>query len=258
MQNNTRTSDKPTFQYGEDASMSFPEDFHANRSASQDSDEGRKTTAISGRKCCAQFEKFIPAMSWVRMFSESLIGRTDWFSSKCVLTWKLKVTKYNRVYFQLAVSMRRTNDTVHGSSPMLLKTPSAVDAYADRLSKKEQRFGNSGSLAQEVATGFIYQRGLLPTVQTQGLKIYRNGRSEPLPTKLLPTPETNDGRSDMPNRIETDHMQRLNDTTAYRAGATSRLNPLFVEEMMGFPTGWILLPFLKDCPNDNPDVGIPS
>ena len=31
----------------------------------------------------------------------------------------------------------------------------------------------------------------------------------------------------------------------YGIGKTSQLNPLFVEEMMGFPTYWILMPFLK-------------
>ena len=31
----------------------------------------------------------------------------------------------------------------------------------------------------------------------------------------------------------------------YGTGKTSQLNPLFVEEMMGFPTYWILMPFLK-------------
>jgi uncharacterized cupin superfamily protein len=46
---------------------------------------------------------------------------------------------------------------------LLLKTPSAMDSYAENLTKKEQKFGNSGTLAQEVQSGFIYQRGLLPT-----------------------------------------------------------------------------------------------
>ena len=32
----------------------------------------------------------------------------------------------------------------------------------------------------------------------------------------------------------------------YGTGKTSQLNPLFVEEMMGFPTCWILMPFLKE------------
>ncbi len=91
-----------------------------------------------------------PAGSWARMFSESLVGRKDWYSSRCALIWKLKVTASSRTYFQLAVSMRRTGGTGRGSSP------------------------------------------ILPTVQTQGLKICRNGRMEPLPLNLLPTPTVSD------------------------------------------------------------------
>lgn len=63
---------------------------------------------------------------------------------------------------------------------------------------------------------------------------------------MLPTPKANDFRSGMANRVGTVHTQQLNDTIAYRTGKTSRLNPLFVEEMMGFPTCWILLPFLQN------------
>lgn len=296
--------------------MSSQGDFPVNPSVWQGSDEARMTTVISGRKCCERFGKYVPAGSWVKMFSESLIGRTDWFSNRCALIWRLKASKSNRIYFQLAVSTRRISDTERGSSPMLLKTPAAIDAYANRLSKKEQRFGDSGSLAQEAVSGFIYERGLLPTVQTQGLKRCRDGRTEPLslkllptprasktsgcdgsdfspslpgllqqgllPTpathdwkgrtnpgvvktgsgckygdtlsdavmKMLPTPKANDYRSGMPNRVGTEHTQQLNDTVAFRAGTTSRLNPLFVEEMMGFPAGWILTPFLRDCPTN--------
>ena len=73
-----------------------------------------------------------------------------------------------------------------------------------------------------------------------------------------------DFRSGMPNRHGTEHTLQLNDTMAYQAGMVSRLNPLFVEEMMGFPTGWILTPFLRDCPISSvaaeaaPCVGEPS
>jgi hypothetical protein len=38
------------------------------------------------------------------------------------------------------------------------------------MSKKEQKFGNSGTLAQEVQTGFIYQRGMLPTPNARDWK----------------------------------------------------------------------------------------
>lgn len=291
MRNNIQISEQQTLPFGKDASMSSPEASLVNPSVWPGSDEARMMTATSGRKCCEQFGKYVLNGSWARMFSESLIGRTDWFSNRCVLIWKMKATASNRLYFQLAVQTRRIRDTERGSSLMLLKTPAAIDAHAERLSKKEQRFGNSGSLAQEVATGFIYKRGLLPTVQTQGLKRCRDGHMEPMPLKLLPTPATrdwkgrtnpgvvktrsgckygdtlpdavmkmlptpkaNDYRSGMPNRMGAAHAQQLNDTMAYQAGMTSQLNPLFVEEMMGFPAGWILLPFLLVSPNDNANV----
>ncbi len=35
-------------------------------------------------------------------------------------------------------------------------------------------------------------------------------------------------------------------------GTLSRLNPLFVEEMMGFPTGWLTLPFIRQSGEPNP------
>lgn len=296
MRHNTKISEQQTSLFGEDASMCSPEAFPVSLSAWQENEKEPLTTATSGRRCCEQFGRLHPAGSWARMFSESLIGRRDWSSNRCVLIWKLKGTRCNRTYFQLAASVRRTRDTVHGSSPMLLKTPAAIDAYADRLNKKEQRFGNSGSLAQETVSGFIYRRGLLPTVQTQGLKICENGKSSPVPLSLLPTPTTmdslppksdkawaremtvsrpgrtkpgnlrdiplrapnmlptpkaNDFRSGMQNRVGTTHTQQLNDTVAYQAGKTSRLNPLFVEEMMGFPTCWILMPFLRGCRRNN-------
>ena len=329
MRNNTKISGLQTSLFGEDASMSSPEDFPASPSVLPANEKEPTTTVISGRRCCEQFGRLHPAMSWARMFSESLVGRTDWFSSRCALIWKLKGSKCSRMYFQLAASTRRTRDTAPGSSLMLLKTPSAIDAYADRLNKKEQRFGNSGSLAQEAVSGFIYRRGLLPTVQTQGLKVCENGKSAPVPLGLLPTPTVSDGqggiqkvtgrtvmrtsgqifsvclrdlagngllptpraskitggdradfspslpgllrrnmlptpkandfRSGMQNRVGTTHMQQLNDTVAYRAGKTSRLNPLFVEEMMGFPTCWILTPFLRDYQRSAANTGtLPS
>ena len=35
-------------------------------------------------------------------------------------------------------------------------------------------------------------------------------------------------------------------------GGTSQLNPLFVEEMMGFPLMWTALPFLSPSGDKNP------
>lgn len=59
---------------------------------------------------------------------------------------------------------------------------------------------------------------------------------------LLPEPEANG------------YIRPFDDTEAYRIGTTSRLTPLFVKEMMGFPNGWILLPFLRDLTINRADA----
>lgn len=226
--------------------LSLPEGSRsrASRSRSQESGEAQKTTATCGPRCSTLFGLFDPAGSWARTFTESLIGRKGWYSSRRVLIWKLKATKYNRIYFQLAVSTLPTVGT---------------DA------------------------------GLLPTVQTQGLKRCVNGRTEFMPTVLLPTPHASDasrGGQKVTGLYKTrksglTYMSLLNDLAVsgllptptandaknvtlpasqgirkgglskkamqsdeYRTGTGSRLNPLYVAEMMGFPGNWLVSPFL--------------
>ncbi len=83
------------------------------------------TTATCGQKCLEQFVKSDRAGSWQKTFSALLIGMEGWFSNRCILTWKMKVTPYKRSYFQLAVSMRRTNDTAPGLLPTVTTTNSS-------------------------------------------------------------------------------------------------------------------------------------
>lgn len=99
-------------------------------------------------------------------------------------------------------------------------------------------------------TGF----GLLPTVQTQGLKrCNADGKTEFLPLELLPTP-----RANKVNDIDLNNPQmaqrnkgnleeaiaKIIQNTPCEDGKISQLNPLFVEEMMGFPLMWTTLPYL--------------
>jgi hypothetical protein len=139
---------------------------------------------------------------------------------------------------------------------MLLKTPSAMDAYSENLSKKEQAFGNSGTLAQEIQSGFVENRwpGLLPTPKAQNKnhpgEHGQGGKN--LQTvvwkSLLPTPT---GTSDAKGGCTRPNPDRQKDTLAHamhsvigaKPGTTSQLNPRFVAEMMGFPPDWLELPF---------------
>lgn len=75
--------------------LSLPEGSRsrASRSASPVREKAREMTAISGRRCLELFGRFVPDGSWAKTFPELFIGQTDWFSSRCVLTWKMRATK---------------------------------------------------------------------------------------------------------------------------------------------------------------------
>jgi hypothetical protein len=170
---------------------------------------------------------------------------------------------------------------------LLLKTPSAMDSYSENLTKKEQKFGNSGTLAQEVQTGFIYQRGLLPTptamdstnatstmsmgmlptpranqvngcdLNFESLANRNKGNLEEHIAKwvtMLPTPATRDYKgarsTEALEEAGRNQTNSLPDAFA-QTGKTSQLNPLFVLEMMGFPPDWTELPFLSGETNQS-------
>jgi hypothetical protein len=282
---------------------------YASHTQPLESDLAKKMNATCGPKCLESFGRFSRNGLWAKMFSALLIGQEGWYSRRCKLTWKVKGTKYNRMYFQLRASTLPTKGTGFGLLPTataqdfkrrgpnskqqglsntenwsnllpnlatqvmgLLKTPCAADAYTENLSKKEQKFGNSGTLAQEIQSGFVEQRwpGLLPTPTMYD---YNSARHPELWEKdkkkyadkginlqcglkqmnvlgMLPTPQARDWkgcegrRHDVPSYIQ--------DSMRLGTGTTSQqLNPQFVLEMMGFPPNWTELPFLNGETNQS-------
>jgi hypothetical protein len=317
-----KTLQKQISLFGEEELTSSRVDFHVNHTAQPESGLEKKMNAIYGPKCLEQYGKFNHVGLWAKTFSALLIGTGDWYSTRCKLTWKLKGTKYNRLYFQLQASTLPTKGTEFGllltkmlptpttmdmlppktdkawekemtetrpgrTMPSnlrdvpfrtgLLKTPCAADGYTENLSKKEQKFGNSGTLAQEIQSGFVEQRwpGLLPTPTMYD---YNSARHPELWEKdkkkyaekginlqcglkqmnvlgLLPTPKVG-GKEGYETRAKRQgHDKAISHLEAfveYQTGTTSQqLNPQFVLEMMGFPPNWTELPFLNGETNQS-------
>jgi len=242
------TSKKQISLFTEDKSTSSQADSLANHTQQQANDLEKKMTVISGQKCLEQLERLNHVGLWAKTFVALLIGMEDWYSKRCRLTWKMKGTKYNRLYFQLQASTLLTKETECG---LLLKTPCAADSYSENLSKKEQKMGNSGTLAQEIATGFVQKRGLmLPTPSVscveggqQADRVERNPSGGYVLRKK--------------NNPNVTYGAKLSDAMIFEAnqmgidGKTFQLNPLFVEEMMGFPKNWTALPFLSGEKNQS-------
>jgi len=242
---------------------------HASPTAQPESGSERKMNAIYGPKCLEQYGKFNHVGSWAKMFSALLIGTGDWYSKRCKLTWKLKGTKYNRLYFQLQASTLPTNGTEFGLLPTkMLPTPNASDFIDKQTSKSWKEKG-----ATNYTLGNPEIRGLLLTPTTREevvdldkfkkrMEKYPNGTTMPnLATQvmgLLPTPTAQEFRDsqltpeqakklDKGGRV----LRRLGTLDLLEAGTTSQLNPRFVLEMMGFPPNWTELPFLSGETNQS-------
>jgi len=192
------TSKKQISLFGEDKSTSSQEAFPVSHFLRQVNDKARRTIVTSGTRCLEQFKRFPRVGSWERMFADLLIGTGEWFSTRCVLTWKVKGTKCSRFLFQLLPSTPPTDETESGLLPTLTGSAPLKDSAM-------------------------------------------NG--------LLPTPTAT---SDLKGGCTRKDSKRQKDTLAHaihgelgEPGRTSQLNPLFVEEMMGFPENWTLLPFLS-------------
>ena len=220
--------------------LSLPEGSRsrASRSRSQESGEAQKTIATCGPRCSTLFGLFDPAGSWARTFTESLIGRKGWSSNRCALTWRRQDTRCSRTLFRLAVSALPTVGTDAGLSPTvqtqglkrcvngkmvfmplsLLPTPTAIDAGSGRMNKSL-----SPNASERPTLAMASKMGLLPTPTAND-------------AKNVTLPASQGIRNGLPKTA----MQ----SDEYRTGTGSRLNPLYVAEMMGFPVNWLVSPFL--------------
>jgi hypothetical protein len=158
-----KTLPKQISLFTEDELTSSQVDSPANHTQWQESDLEKKMSDTSGRRCLERFEKFSRVGLWAKMFSALLIGQKGWSSTRCRLTWKLKGTKYNRMYFQLVPSTHRTEETEFG----LLPTPSCMQM--DYEPKEGWTWeGNywrdqNGRKKQTDLTTSVKMNGLLPT-----------------------------------------------------------------------------------------------
>ena len=158
------TSKQQTLQFTADKLTSSPEDSHANPTQPQESDLEKKMTDTSGRTCLRQFGAFNPDGSWAKTFADLLIGRTAWSSKRCRLIWKLKGTKYKRLYFQLLASARPTEETESG----LLLTPTTVmtDETPEKMRERVKRNGYQNGTKYGSLLSQVKYSGMLPTPKT--------------------------------------------------------------------------------------------
>nr|WP_261386051.1 hypothetical protein [Parabacteroides distasonis] len=136
----------------------WPEDFLANRSVMPGCNKGRKIHAFYGRKCIELYENVDRPGLLLKMFSDLLVTQTDWSSNKCVLIWKVKATKYNRLLFQLRVKTLFKKGSEFGLLPAL----TASEAQRIKL-RRESILKHSDKRKSNYLTAHISRAGFNPS-----------------------------------------------------------------------------------------------
>ena len=222
-----QTSKTSTRQLTLDELISSPAGSPASHTATPANGEASTTPATCGRRCLELSESVLRVGSWARTFSGFLLGRTGFASRRCALAWKLKGTRYNRLYFQLQGSEPHTAGLESG----LLLTRLAVqvdeppERYKARHALRTQMGKNNpndppGNKYNCLLSQLLYG-GMLPTVTAT---THKGG--------------TDKARTD--GRERTDEIKHL---VSLATGKPSQLSPLFAGEMMGYPNDWTVSPF---------------
>ncbi len=282
------------------------EGFLASHFQSQDNEKDRKMTVTSGRKCSVLYERYDPLGSLVRTLLESY----RWYNPAVRLQWKVKPLfstrltrkRYSskntlsrpsaeilsvrdipssRFLFQLAVSEPRTGGTGYGLLPTvqtqglkvcdkngktkfmnlsLLPTPTAQEGFNSEKGEifvtrnNTIRIMNQNGTSSRLGLEGTVKHMLYPTPTAQDFKRRGpNSKQQGLPEAaykdLLPTPKANSWKTPCEHGEGSPDLQTY---IAKKIGETSQLNPLFVEEMMGYPLMWTTLPFLTENGEKNP------
>lgn len=196
-----KTLPKQTSISGTERSMFSPEDSHANPSPSLVEERERKITATSVLRCFERYGRYTPLGSLVKTLLES----KRWWSPAKSLRWDAQTIFSKRITYIEKKADSHSTKSVQTSKPK--------DIPSNRL-----LFQLVPSEHHTEETEF----GLLPTVQTQGLKqCNKKGKTEFVPLDLLPTPNAMDiAHKDMeinergrrnPKKGKTDHSLGLED-----------------------------------------------
>lgn len=148
---------------------------------------------------------------------------------------------------------KKLNNLSSGAAFGLLPTPTAQEGFnsgkgeifvtRNNTIRIRNQNGTSSRLGLEGAVKhMLYPTPTAQDFRRRGPNSKQQGLPEAAYKDLLPTPKANSWKT------PCEHGEGSPDLQTYitkKIGETSQLNPLFVEEMMGYPLMWTTLPFLS-------------
>jgi hypothetical protein len=212
----------------------------------------------SGMKCLMLLKESNQDGLLEKMCKELLTSKTAWYSDRCKTTWKVKVSKSNVSLFQLQASVLGIKEKESGS---WLPTPTTMD-HIDRKGMRPSRAATNrktGYLSEMIKMyptprAADIEGGAVKNVKIKNGHFYReNKKGERWGVKLrdavqtYPTPRSRDYKDSVmsvPPSVQKGRQPTLGEKIAMEKKQMEpeklggKLNPEFVEFLMGYPMGW--------------------
>lgn len=231
---------------------------HSQKPARTEALTTTETCSPNSSELFAQFDR--KTSSWRTSQISLLTNTSEPFSEN----WPRSGMTVDGIAYRRPTVARRINATAFGSllndGQMLCKTPSEYDGRTKHPKKDEYRLGHSGTLAQEVTSGFLESvrkwpaDTLWPTPTVKG-NFNRKGLTKTsgdgLETavkkrpadELWPTPMAHEVRLGYQRRdtgkkgTQKSLTTEVIDSEGGRSAVTGQLNPDWVDWLMGVPIG---------------------
>jgi len=197
------------------------------------SEEARKMTVTSGRRCLESYAKFGP----LGLLERILLGESRWTSTVCYLTWRVRVMKRGHLLFQLVPSTPRIDEIESGLwlTPRAAETPEDPQKFVDRNADRGPhcRSNLTSQVLWPTITRSDVEGG--PVIRTakhpRGVKLSQS-------VTMFPTPKERDWKGQTQRGIHAEQDSLANMDKGDGKPIGGQLNPMWVEWLMGFPVGW--------------------
>jgi len=214
----------------------LPGAFHASRRPSPGSDEERRMTVGSGRKLLEYLPTSTRPGPSLRTLLEFLASSMAWSSRNCFLRWNAKATKSGRLLFRLVPSTPHTGGTGSGLLPTM-RAGKTTDEKEEAWTRRKDR----GGVATPPLALAIRLLKTPSSVETEGgVMEIRPGCDGHYKLRdqiaMLPTPKGTPSGPDYARARREGSGGDDFQTFGERRGL--KLQPVFVEWMMGYPLTW--------------------
>ena len=240
----------------------FQEDSPANPSPLREREREQTMIATSGMRCYELFRVVNPPGLLAKMLKGLLTSKTAWYSDRCKMIWKERASKSNVLLFQLVASVRGINETESGLLDAMYPTPRAleidekIETWRARMKKIVQKGGKLPSVNLSMTVKMyptptagncmdVFQPPEYVEQNTTGWTVTRKGTGTKFGAKLNDVVHKIQNEKMYPTPTNSEHKYRLKGNSqaskcleAQSRRAGGRLNPNFVEFLMGYPMNY--------------------